>query len=48
LPGWTLVGLSHRPGSAHRSLYRWAAAALLTASATVGVWGFQAWSVTGV
>lgn len=46
-PGWSLVGMSHRPGSAHRSLYRWAAASLLTASAAVGAWGYQAWSVAG-
>lgn len=38
-----LVSLSRRPGRAHRSLYRWAAAAVLAGATALGVVAWKAW-----
>jgi hypothetical protein len=43
-PRWELMLLTHRPGRAHRSLYRWAAACILAAAIGTGGIGWKAYS----
>jgi hypothetical protein len=43
----SLVRLTHRPGRAHQSMYRWVAAALGAGALALGVVAVKAWSQAG-
>ena len=44
----SLDGLTNRPGRVHRSMYRWAGAAMVAVSAALGIFAYQLYEQAGV